>query len=82
MKYGKRHAESELIKSNFEMAELNEKKLMKKGAKAERKRIIKLLKEQNVIRNCGATGKLVFVNCNNLDVLYLKDDLLNELSNE
>jgi hypothetical protein len=40
---------------------------------AERKRIIELLKEQNVIRNCGATGKLVFVNCNTLEVLYLKE---------
>ena len=54
----------------------------KQGEQRERQRIIELLKEQNVIRNCGATGKLVFVNCNNLDVLYLKDDLLNELSNE
>ncbi|NBR25572.1 MAG: hypothetical protein EBU08_17700 [Micrococcales bacterium] len=54
----------------------------KQGEQRERERLIKLLKEQNVIRNCGATGKLVFVNCNNLDVLYLKDDLLNELSNE
>ena len=48
------------------------------GAKDERSRIIKLLKEQNVIRHCGATGKLVFVNCNTLEVLYLKDDLANE----
>ena len=54
----------------------------KQGEQRERQRIIELLKQQQVIRNCGATGKLVFVNCNNLDVLYLKDDLLNELSNE
>lgn len=54
----------------------------KQGEQRERERIIELLKQQQVIRNCGATGKLVFVNCNNLDVLYLKDDLLNELSNE
>ena len=57
-------------------------RLRAEGAKEERIRLIKLLKEQNVIRNCWATGKLVFVDCNNLDVLYLKDDLLNELSNE
>jgi len=57
-------------------------RLRAEGAKEERIRLIKLLKEQNVIRNCGATGKLVFVNCNTLDVLYLKDDLLNELANE
>jgi len=57
-------------------------RLRAEGAKEERIRLIKLLKEQNVIRNCWVTGKLVFVNCNNLDVLYLKDDLLNELSNE
>ena len=55
---------------------------LNEAVKTERKRIIELLKEQNVIRNCGATGKLVFVNCNNLNVLYLKDDLLNELANE
>ena len=42
------------------------------GAKAEHARLIALLKEQKVIRNCAATGKLVFVNCNTLDVLYLK----------
>jgi len=54
----------------------------KQGEQRERQRIIELLKQQQVIRNCGATGKLVFVNCNNLEVLYLQDDLLNELSNE
>ena len=48
------------------------------GAKDERARIIKLLKEQKVIRNCGAFGSLVFVNCDTLEVLYLKDDLMNE----
>jgi hypothetical protein len=45
----------------------------KQGEERERTRLIKLLKEQNVIRNCGATGKLVFVNCNTLEVLYLKE---------
>jgi len=54
----------------------------KQGEERERIRLIELLKEQKVIRNCGATGKLVFVNCNTLEVLYLKDDLLNELANE
>ena len=53
-------------------------KLRAEGAAEERARLINLLKEQNVIRHCGATGKLVFVNCNTLDVLYLKDDLANE----
>jgi hypothetical protein len=57
-------------------------RLRAEGAKEERIRLIKLLKEQNVIRNCGAFGRLVFVNCNTLEVLYLKDDLLNELANE
>ena len=52
MKYGKRHAESELIKANAEIVELNEKKLMKKGAKAERERITKLLEEQDVCDFC------------------------------
>jgi len=49
------------------------KKLRAEGAKEERIRLIKLLKEQKVIRNCAATGKLVFVNCNTLEVLYLKE---------
>lgn len=50
-------------------------RLRAEGAQEERARIIALLKEQNVIRNCGATGKLVFVNCNTLEVLYLQGDL-------
>ena len=54
----------------------------KQGEERERARLIELLKEQNVLRNCGTTGKLVFVNCNTLDVLYLKDDLLNEVASE
>lgn len=45
----------------------------KQGEERERTRLIKMLKEQNVIRNCAATGKLVFVNCNTLEVLYLKE---------
>jgi hypothetical protein len=50
----------------------------RQGEERERARLINLLLDQNVIRNCGATGKLVFVNCNTLEVLYLKDDLANE----
>jgi hypothetical protein len=50
----------------------------RQGEERERARMIELLKEQNVIRHCGATGKLVFVHCNTLEVLYLKDDLSNE----
>jgi uncharacterized membrane protein len=49
----------------------------KQGEERERKRLIEMFKEQKVLRNCGATGLLVFVNCNTLEVLYLKDDLLN-----
>ena len=52
----------------------------KQGEERERERMIQLLMEQNVIRICGVTGKLVFVNCNTLEVLYLKDDLLNEVA--
>jgi hypothetical protein len=44
----------------------------RQGAEREHERLIALLKEQNVIRNCAATGKLVFINCNTLEVLYLK----------
>jgi hypothetical protein len=47
----------------------------RQGEERERARLIEMLKEQKVIRNCGATGKLVFVNCNTLEVLYLKGDL-------
>ena len=54
----------------------------KQGEERERARLINLLKEQKVIRHCGATGKLVFVNCNNLEVLYLQDDLANEVASE
>jgi len=50
----------------------------RQGEVRERARLIALLKEQKVIRNCAATGLLVFVNCNNFEVLYLKDDLMNE----
>jgi len=50
----------------------------RQGEERERFRLINLLKDQNVIRHCAATGKLVFVNCNNLEVLYLKDNLSNE----
>ena len=48
-------------------------RLRAEGAKEERIRLIELLKEQNIIRNCMATGKLVFVNCYTLEVLYLKE---------
>jgi hypothetical protein len=47
----------------------------RQGEERERARLIEMLKEQKVIRNCGATGKLVFVNCNTLEVLYLKEDV-------
>jgi len=52
----------------------------KQGEERERERMLDLLMEQNVIRICGVTGKLVFVNCNTLEVLYLKDDLMNEVA--
>ena len=52
----------------------------RQGEQRERERMIALLMEQNVIRICGATGKLVFVNCNTLEVLYLQDDLINEVA--
>jgi hypothetical protein len=38
---------------------------------AERERIVNLLMEQGVIRNCAATNKLVYVHCNTLEVKYL-----------
>ena len=48
----------------------------KQGEERERARLIEMLKQQNVLRTCGATGYLVFVNCNTLEVLYLHDDLV------
>jgi hypothetical protein len=50
----------------------------RQGEERERFRLINLLLDQNVIRHCGATGKLVFVHYMSLEVLYLKDDLSNE----
>ena len=50
----------------------------RQGEQRERARLINLLKDQNVIRHCGLTGKLVFVDCTSLEVLYLQDDLANE----
>jgi len=52
----------------------------RQGEKRERDRLVELLMEQKVIRKCAATGKLVFVDCNTMDVLYLKDDLMNEVA--
>ena len=52
----------------------------KQGEVRERERLVELLMEQNVIRICGATGKLVFVDCNTLEVLYLQDDLMNQVA--
>ena len=37
----------------------------------ERERIVALLKELKVIRNCSATNKLVYVDCDTLEVKYL-----------
>jgi len=50
----------------------------RQGEVRERERLVELLMEQKVIRKCAATGLLVFVNCDNFEVLYLKDDLMNE----
>ena len=47
MKYGKTHTERELMNSNEEIAEQKINKLLKQGAKAERKRIIKLIENQH-----------------------------------
>ncbi len=47
----------------------------RQGEERERARLMELLKEQQVIRTCSATGKLVFVNCDTLEVLYLIDDV-------
>jgi len=52
----------------------------RQGEKRERERLVELLMEQKVIRKCAATGLLVFINCNTMDVLYLKDDLMNEVA--
>jgi hypothetical protein len=54
----------------------------RQGEQRERARLIALLKEQHVIRHCAATGLLVFVDCNTLEVLYLKDHLMNESAHE
>jgi hypothetical protein len=43
------------------------------GIKTERERIIKLLLDQNIIRHCAATNKLVAFDTNGENVLYIKD---------
>lgn len=42
-----------------------------KGQVAESERIIKLLQDLNVVRRCGATGKLVAFNTDGDKVVYL-----------
>lgn len=43
------------------------------GVIAENERIIKLLLEQNIIRRCGATDKLVAFNTDGTEVVYIKN---------
>jgi hypothetical protein len=64
--------------SELSSAEKTREYYRRQGEVRERARLIKLFKEQHVIRNCAATNKVVFVDCNTLEVLYLKDDLVNE----
>ena len=64
--------------SELSSAEKTREYYRRQGEVRERARLIALLKEQNVLRHCGATGKLVFADCLNFEVLYLKDDLMNE----
>jgi hypothetical protein len=45
----------------------------KAGVAAERKRIIDLLLDQNIIRRCGATDKLVAFNTDGTEVVYIKE---------
>lgn len=66
--------------SKLSSAEKVRENYRRQGELRERARLIALLKEQHVLRHCGATGLLVFVDCTNFDVLYLKDDLANEVA--
>ena len=69
-----------VVMTQLSSAEKTREYYRRQGEVRERERIIALLKEQHVLRNCGATGLLVFVDCTNFEVLYLKDDLLNEVA--
>ena len=44
--------------------------------KRERERLINLLMENNVLRRDGIVGAYVYINCNTMEVLYLKDTLV------
>ena len=66
--------------SELSSAEKTREYYRRQGEVRERARLIALLKEQHAIRNCGATGKLVFVDCTNFEALYLNDDLANEVA--
>jgi hypothetical protein len=43
------------------------------GVIAERSRIINLLLDQNIIRRCAATDKLVAFNTHGTEVVYIKE---------
>jgi hypothetical protein len=46
------------------------------AVKRERERLINLLMENNVLRRDGLVEAYVYINCNNMEVLYLKDALV------
>lgn len=52
---------------------MNISKVIQAAIELERERIINLLLEQNIIRRCGATDKLVAFDTNGEKVHYIKD---------
>ena len=59
--------------SDYYQALEHQAKLEREAANAERIRIINLLLDQNIIRRCAATDKLVAFNTHGTEVVYIKD---------
>ena len=56
----------------FELIDEAEKQGISYGVEVEQSRIINLLLDQNIIRRCAATDKLVAFNTHGTEVVYIK----------
>ena len=57
----------------FELIDEAEKQGISYGVEVEQSRIINLLLDQNIIRRCAATNKLVGFNTHGTEVVYIKN---------
>jgi hypothetical protein len=51
-------------------------RIKRAAAKEERERLIKLLMDNKVLRRDGIVEAYVYIHCNTMEVLYLKDKLV------